>query len=194
MKAYYIILLALLAVSSNAYTQRKKKESKKVVTSEQTVKPDNVDFEKEKSNVNISVYQHIPYCGGAYPDEDQLNNSHPMTNTDFVLINLKDSSKTIVKTNASGTLELNLPSGNYAIQETFKNCSFEEFQLKNPVIKTGDYFQIGDEECYKTWWSSYLGTFTVVSHENGKSLIFTLYSACFTGNNPCLYYNGPYPP
>lgn len=194
MKHLILILLCTTLIDTTAFNQRKKKEANKAVTVEETVQPAKIKLQNEKPNITIAINQYIPYCGGAYPAEDQLNNNQPISNTEFVLIDLADSSKTIVKTNALGVIELYLKPGNYAVQESFKNCSFQEFQTRNAITISGEYYQIGDDECYLNWWKSFLGTFTILEPQQELFLNLAIGSACFTGTNPCLYYNGPYPP
>ena len=147
-----------------------------------------------KGNVNITITHHTPYCGGEAPSQDMLDRlSYAISNTHYNLINLKTLEKTKVKTDSLGILHLNMGIGSYAIQEMYKDCSFSEFmQRANP--QTGMYMKDMGEDCYKTWWQSHLGEFTVISEDEFQHLYMGESESCFTGNNPCLMYTGPYPP
>ena len=152
----------------------------------------------ESYNVKIIISHTNPYCGGAYPTEEVLaNRTRVQANTSFILINLESKEKTKVVTDATGTLYLDLPNGKYAIQELYKDCTLEEFKKQNPP-PSGQYYRDNPDpsgECYKTWWESNLGQFEITKNTPDIQMYnWGTSDACFTGNNPCIYYNGPYPP
>jgi len=151
------------------------------------------DSTEGKFNVRVIIGQHFQYCGGAYPDEDQMNNYTPLSSAVFHLYNLDTGEKTAVKTNGKGILELNLLPGRYGLKELFKDCSFDEFYTNHRVPDYNDYEQ-GDESCYKNWWQSNFIEFVVTIPGSPQSFYHTFYHPCFTGINPCLNYFGPYPP
>lgn len=112
-------------------------------------------------------------------------------NTNFILIHLNTGKKTTVQTNSEGKLLLNLSNGKYAIRETYKDCSFEEFQRNNIQSYSNDLAPNRDEDCYKNWWKSNLGEFNISNANTLIDLHFQTKSGCYTGLNPCLYYIGP---
>ena len=142
-------------------------------------------------NVQILIRQHIPYCGGASPSDAQLNNSIPYSG-DIVLINHRDSSKTVISSLQNGGYYLNLAPGSYSIQEGYKNVPYNEFRSAN-YRGYSQYIISGDEECYRNWWKSTLQDFEVTKTEEVLTIHCSISSSCYTGNNPCDYYNGPLP-
>lgn len=152
--------------------------------------PDSAAF---RCNVIIAIDHYFPYCGGAYPTDDQMNNYQKIVNAPFLLIDLDTGEKQTVKTNTSGELVLNLKPGRYGLKETFKDCSFEKF-MEHYTIESSDYYADGGIDCYKNWWASNFLEFTVTAVEEKQTLRYTFSDQCFTGNNPCISYMGPYPP
>ncbi len=150
-----------------------------------------VAVEVPQHNVQIMIREHIPYCGGAYPSDEQLNRSKPY-DAGLVLTNTIDGSKKDVNAK-NGVLYLNLPEGKYTLKEKYKDIPFNQFFL-NAERSGGSYIIPGDSICYKKWWESNLVEFEVISNEATKILNCTVSSRCYTGINPCDYYNGPYPP
>lgn len=184
MKLFY--LFTFLVLSCSCATQA-------------VISQDNIQEEKKivslptipEHNVQIIIRQYIPYCGGAYPSDDQLNKSAPYSGG-LILINLSDSSKVDVNPE-QGIVYLNLSKGNYAIKEKYKDVPFHEFYASVNHVN-GNYIIQGDNECYKKWWESNLLEFEVKIGQEIQVLNGSVSSSCYTGNNPCIYYNGPYPP
>jgi hypothetical protein len=145
---------------------------------------------KEEHNVIVKITGHTPYCGGAAPTFDQMNNYYTYQSS-LILIDLNDNTKTIIKSSGDGYY-LSLPMGKYAIKEAFKDVPFKSF-VANHEIK-GMYYMEGTEECYKNWWKSNLFEFEVTDKDSVIVLETTIGESCFTGNNPCVQYTGPYPP
>ena len=143
-------------------------------------------------NVHIIIREQIPYCGGAYPSDDQLNNSAPY-GEEIVLINHKDSTRTIVYPMQNTGYYLPLEPGNYSIQEGYKNVSYHQFRSAL-YINYSEYIVSGDEDCYKKWWESTLIDFTVTNSDTILTVNAFVSVSCYTGKNPCDYYTGPYPP
>lgn len=197
------ILFALFSIlvlnPVNAQTKERNKTvrvNKRKATPVETVITPKLDTEVNPTRpINVSIYidHYYPYCGGAAPSYEQMNNYQAMANSNFVLVNLETGKKQIVKTDSTGHLNLLLPVGKYGIKELFKDCTFNEFLQKN-TSSQGSYIQDMGEDCYKNWWASYLGEFSITD----PSLIidghYSLSEGCFTGNNPCIVYLGPYPP
>ncbi len=173
-----------------------KKERVKKIKPERSIIEETVDSSTlvlQAFNVSIYITQHIPYCGGAYPDESEQNRNIPLIHANFVLINLTTNTQSIVQTDSTGTLKLSLAPGKYGLQEIYKNIPFDEFYAK---YYNGGNSQIITEgkECYRSWWSRLLSEFIIVDPATTIQSDCTIYDACFTGNNPCLNYFGPYPP
>ncbi len=186
-----ILLLPLFSCVNTKQVATAQEPTNLQVTSDQA---NDVVVIEDKSNIQITITHYTPYCGGAAPTQEMLDNrNHPMSNTSYNLINLDTKEKTKVTTDALGVLHLDLGIGNYAIQELFKDCSFEEFKKQN-ITSSGMYQQDLGSDCYEQWWKSYLGEFNVISMDEKQHLNMSESESCFTGNNPCLMYTGPYPP
>lgn len=196
-----LILFLLILSSAILFSQIENRKSRKASKSQNKVKNeinavDQTEIPKnniDNFNVKIKVTQYYPYCEGAYPDPEDLNNFSLLSNTNFILYNFKTKNSEIVKSDSTGTIKLNLPNGHYGIKEMYKNVSFEAF-LKNYYEAPQMYFQGGDTACYKNWWMSYLSEFTLSDTIPYVDQNISIQDACFTGMNPCLYYFGPYPP
>jgi len=190
----YIILFFLVASCSVSNEIASKAENK--VDSKQTdithSEKDIVEIKLPVHNVQILIRQQIPYCGGAYPSDDQLNNS-VVYSGEIVLINHKDASRTVISSIQNGGYYLNLEPGSYSIQEGYKNVTFDQFRMANTKVHS-QYIIPGDDECYRNWWKSTLRDFVVTDSEGVLIINCSISSSCYTGNNPCDYYNGPYPP
>ena len=144
-------------------------------------------------NVQVKILRYIPYCGGAAPSEEMMNNYQPGIN-DFVLINNSTKEKSTFRTDSLGMYQLNLDNGEYIIREIFKDLTYEEFYAKNSITKGQYYKNTTDTDCYRKWWEQNLFEFEITDTTTIIQLTSTLKSACFTGNNPCIMYNGPWPP
>lgn len=191
---YFLILVfgCWLCLSASA----QKKERVKKIRDENHGKVQSIDSSSlVLPTFNVSIYftHHYPYCGGAYPDESQLNNYQPLRNHSFLLINLTTNYDSLVKADSTGTLNLNLAPGKYGIKELYKNIPFEEFYQK---YNTGEneYTQSMGKECYQQWWSSLMLEFRIVDNYTKIQRECSTSEDCFTGKNPCLSYFGPYPP
>ncbi|WP_258542629.1 hypothetical protein [Parvicella tangerina] len=160
--------------------------------SEKTVDPPSepVEIFNKDYNVQIKITEYIPYCGGAAPGPDQLNNSVSYTGK-LIVTNLSDDTQTELLPNA-GVYQIQLRPGAYTIKEAYKNLPFTEFMAQNQ--RSGMYYMDGTEECYKKWWQSNLFEFEVTDIDTLINLETSIGSSCFTGTNPCLQYTGPYPP
>ncbi|MEO9534402.1 MAG: hypothetical protein ABJG68_05340 [Crocinitomicaceae bacterium] len=149
----------------------------------------------KKFNTKIFITHSTPYCGGMAPTPDMLANlTQPQSNQEFVLIDLTNDTKKNVKTDATGTLYLNLKKGKYAIREKYKDCSFTEFKNNNLAVNKPYCEPSLDTNCMYNWWMSNLGEFEVSSLDSLQEINYGTSNRCFTGNNPCIYYNGPIPP
>lgn len=136
---------------------------------------------------------HIPYCGGIAPTEEMLNTFAPELNKDFVLTRLdKSYGHLIIKTDSLGKAILELVPGRYGIKRAeFFNTDFESFYNKQSNISVEGRDR--GKECYKKWYESYLIEFDVTETSNRKIDVI-IQEFCFTGQNPCIIYEGPMPP
>lgn len=142
-------------------------------------------------NIQLKIQRHFPYCGGAAPTEDMLNNYSPVSGN-FILIEKQTATRSTV-ISKNGIIQLQLKPGQYSIRETFKDIPFDVFYAKH-AITDRTHYQNDSEECYKRWWKTNLFEFEITDTTTFLKYEKTLYSRCFTGNNPCLQYSGPYPP
>jgi hypothetical protein len=142
-------------------------------------------------NLQLTIQQYNPYCGGAAPTDEMLNNYVPVSG-DFILIDKKTSQESIINVK-NGEIELQLKPSQYAIKESFKNVSFKEFYARYKK-KDKAYYMNKNEACFKKWWNANLFEFEIKDTTTLLKLETILYGQCFTGNNPCIQYTGPYPP
>lgn len=200
MKLIFLLPLSiLLACSSSQNINTIEPEILEEETSE-VIEEDDVPVvlipdEIPAHNIEITISHFAPYCGGAHPSEEILENQYRlMGNTEFILLNLETMDKERVQTNAKGVLYLQLPKGRYAIRELFKDCSYSEFVERNPAKYGGYLVPSPDTDCYKNWWLSNLGEFEISDPAQLQSFTYETGDRCFTGSNPCVEYIGPYPP
>ena len=145
--------------------------------------------------VTGTIQTHNPYCGGARPTPEIENGfSEPIPNAVYYIYSgdrpktAKDMTK--ITTNADGKFTVSLPNGLYSVIQESKLLPLEQFiELKS--IK-GDFYTNGDSECFSNWKKGVDFSFNVESSD--CSPLFTEIKRCFTGANPCLEYEGPYPP
>ena len=193
---YLYPLLLLSCSTNNKVAMNHSNQPTEIINNPEIISEDKKDVPilNLTANIVINFTHHSPYCGGAAPSQEMLNRlNQPMSNTTYNLINLKTLEKTKVKTDSLGELHLDLGIGSYAIQELYKDCSFPDF-MKQDNSRIGMYIEDLGPECYKKWWQSYLGEFTVISIDERQQLNMRESESCFTGKNPCLIYTGPYPP
>ncbi len=186
------ILIESCSISNEVISVNENKIDSKQIQKENSIKEDEIAvIQIPIHNVQILIRQHIPYCGGAYPSEDQLNN-YVTYNEHIVLINHKDSSRTEINSFQNGAYYLNLKPGSYSIQEGYKNVTYEQFRSSLNTAYS-QYIIRGDDDCYRNWWKSTLKDFTVTDSEGVLTINCSISSSCYTGINPCDYYNGPIP-
>lgn len=147
--------------------------------------------EASEHNVAFFIRQQIPYCGGAAPTDEMLNRSAPY-NEELVLINLSDNSKMTIN-GENGVYYLQLAIGKYALKEKYKDVPYHDF-LTSTYNSSNNYTVTGEDQCYKEWWQSNLIEFEVIDPTKTENYHLTVPNRCYTGINPCDYYNGPLPP
>lgn len=154
-------------------------------------------FDDSVFNVILTIKIKIPYCGGAAPTREMLNRTASEKNAGFYLIYQNGCGDSLWKrefsTDSLGKIRLYLPAGKYCLKRTAKNIPFEEFYKFHK--KENDNFNIyGTKECYYKWWKSCNYSFETANEHEIKEIEIILPSRCFTGENPCQEYIGPYPP
>lgn len=157
---------------------------------------ENSNLSNKKCEVIISITHHLPYCKGVAPQSiDEYNVIVPEANKDFFIINEADSTfKLEFKTDDSGTFSISLLPGKYCVKRADKNTDFESF-LKANKGTDSEYIIFGDRDCYYKWWSKCEGSFEVLESDLlPKYEKIQVRSSCFTGEDPCKFYNGPMPP
>lgn len=189
----FVILLVLSLITLTGFGQRKHRKSQMPPDTTVVLKPE-IKQEIEEHNVFITVREYFPYCGGVYPDESDLNNYVLKRGTPFILIDLQTQERKQITCNDEGTLQLTLNTGTYAIRELFKECTLAEFRGQFQKKVSGPDYQDRGDDCYEIWWKSNLLEFTVESLTEQLRLDCIMMNQCFTANNPCLEYTGPYPP
>ena len=195
MKRICFILLAGLLFSCGS-----SKDIKKDIIEDKIV--DEVDLTDETHlddlddhNISITITHFQPWCGGMAPTEEMMERQTQLQRyTSFILLDIISGEKSKVKTDSTGTLYLKIAPGKYAIRELYKDCTFEEFKAEN-YREPDDYYVVnGQADCYETWWASNLGTFEILAGDEIQHFDWSTRDRCFTGNNPCVSYTGPWPP
>jgi hypothetical protein len=150
------------------------------------------------TNVNITVRVHVPHCGGVAPSEEQMNLFAPEIHKHFVIVWAEDNADSNamyseVVTDSSGTIRVSLPVGKYCLIRKEKHVPFETF-LKSNKGENDEYFEYNNVDCFYKWWKACTLSFEVADDSENIKLETTIYPNCFTGENPCKFYKGPYPP
>ena len=149
---------------------------------------------KDTIKITGSAMVHHPYCGGAAPPPGMENGRLvPMQREVFYLVLADDSLKTPYKRfeiDDSGFFEIYVKPGKYNIFHEDKMLPFKEFYtIKSQNIPKNSENQ--DIKCYKDWYNRPNAT---INTEKDTIVDIVISERCFVGLNPCLFYNGPYPP
>jgi hypothetical protein len=148
-----------------------------------------------KTSFSGTIQTHRPHCGGMRPSPEQEQGFiEPVINADFYIyqgsVPTNKADFTKVTTDASGKFSVDLAQGNYNIIQANKLLSLEKFiELNTPG---GKYYKASPPTCFETWKNAPDFSFVVTASALEK--VFTERHRCFTGANPCLKYDGPYPP
>jgi len=146
--------------------------------------------------ITINLFNSIPYCGGAAPTpEMEIPRLEPLK--DYVLIlysQNNDGSRGAelkeVKTDISGKITLNLPTGQYQLWLPTKKLSLEEF-IKVESPDKGKNYIYKDKECFQAWKERADFSFKVKSD---TTISLQYKNRCYMDTHPCLRYDGPYKP
>ena len=152
-----------------------------------------------KAVVSGSVTQTYPYCGGARPTKEileEMAEPKPFPGKKFYVIKGEINSKTRevildFTSDTEGNFSFSIEPGTYAI--------ILEEQVKEPdASKYTSQFVKMDEECFKKWWEAPYYLLQVEKTEKPakiSGLIFNFNHRCFLSHDiPCLQYDGPQPP
>lgn len=143
-------------------------------------------------NIKLRSLVHYPYCGGAYPSESQKNGYTSPSNFDHYFIsrdsilNSSTVHDSIIKSD-DGLFHMKINPGKYYLFQRDKSLSLEDFVFRyqgNSNINV-------DHSCFERWKNTPDYSFLV---EQDTTFEVLHRARCFTGTNPCLRYNGPYPP
>ena len=148
-------------------------------------------------NVVFTIKRKVPYCGGAAPSPEMVKRTSPVINANFIINYQEGYGDSLWErefiTDSTGKVRLNLPDGKYCLKGDYKNLPFDDFYKMHK--KVNDNFNLyGDTTCYYKWWKSCNYIFEVTGGTDVKEIEVILMSRCFTGENPCHRYIGPYPP
>lgn len=142
-----------------------------------------------------TIQVHQPYCGGARPTQERARGTFaPLASTTFFVRKGDTNSpeNEVVahfSTDASGTFELQLPTGVYSVLHSDKELSVDAFIAKQSP--TGPHRTSSGRTCMEAW---YQRPDFLLSVTRDTSVVLTYNARCYTGTNPCAVYNGPVPP
>lgn len=149
---------------------------------------------KGEHNLTVKFQSHQPYCGGAAPTPEQENGiTEPLANEVFYIYK-DDRPASItemikVTSDAQGQFSIDLKKGIYSIIRADKTLPLDEFIAKKKI--EGTHYSYSNDDCFETWRTT--PDFTI-DLQGSANEIATISGRCFTGDNPCMKYTGPYPP
>lgn len=148
-----------------------------------------------KRPFSLTFKRHTPYCGGAAPSVEQMNGfTVPMANDVFYIYEGERPSSTTkmtkVTTDSIGRFTIDLPPGTYSVIRGEKALPLDEFIALKKVEDS--YYTYEDDVCFSTWRNT--PDFTAELKSGHINEVVTISARCFTGDNPCMQYTGPYPP
>ena len=147
--------------------------------------------ENTKVTIAGTVRVHKPYCGGVYPTPEQEMGTFVPMQAEFHLVTESDTSRTSVMSfsaDKNGHFEIKIEKGKYFIFTTNKMMPLKQFLHVN--VSNDRYVYTLGEECLTKWYNT---PDYILDTEKETHIDIIFYSACFTGINPCLNYNGPLP-
>lgn len=147
-----------------------------------------------KQKLTVTFQTHRPYCGGAAPSKEQANGfTNPIANEVFYIYKgerPKSVTKMVkVTSDAEGKFSIDLEDGVYSIIREDKTLPLDKFIKKKKI--EGVHYTYSTDDCFETWRTT--PDFTIdLTHPTEE--VVTIKERCFTGDNPCMKYTGPYPP
>ena len=149
---------------------------------------------KGKYTLSVTFQSHTPYCGGAAPTNEQLAGfTSPLANEVYYIYKDERPASVTnmirVTTDEKGKFAIDLKSGTYSVICADKALPIAEFITKKKTID--QFYTYSDDSCFKAWRTT--PDFTIDLATSTEELV-TISEECFTGDNPCMQYTGPYPP
>ena len=158
-----------------------------------------VGFDEEKINkhayqIELSSVIHVPYCGGAYPGPEQARGYDIPSEIQMYYLTpdsifTTESRYQTIEISEDGVFQFRINPGTYFVQHPDKKLSLEEFMNKNGSQNSNQ--TMSDSDCYLKWKNTPDIKLIITSD---TTVQITYEAACFTGTNPCIRYDGPYPP
>jgi hypothetical protein len=141
-----------------------------------------------KHQINGKILISHDYCGGARPNEEQLNKQTFAAKGTTLYICRLDLTGARMKYSDSvvcdsvGNFKVKLTKGSYAFVEKWKT---------EPLVMPSDtQFEIWDTACYRTVYNT---ADLLLGVTGMKNVNITLHRHC-SWNRPCCSYSGPFPP
>ena len=162
------------------------------------IKSETTSMEK-KVAVSGAVTQSFPYCGGARPTKEimeQLSIASPYSGKKFHVIKgeINTTSHEILlsfTSDSAGNFSFGIVPGTYAI------ILDEQVQAPDAKKYISQFVKM-DEACFKDWWTKpyyLLEVPATTTNTSIKGLNFEFHHRCFINYDiPCLQYDGPLPP
>lgn len=150
---------------------------------------------KGKKPFVVTFQKHRPYCGGMRPSDTMADGiTEVMSNTVFYIYEgerpASITNMTKVTTNEEGQLKIDLKKGVYSVIQADKALPLDEFIAKKKI--EGPFYKYSSDDCFDTWRKT--PDFVGEIGRLGIRETVTINEKCFTGDNPCMQYDGPYPP
>ena len=145
--------------------------------------------------LKVTFQTHRPYCGGAAPTPEMENGFTEALADQVFYVYEGDRPSSVtkmikVRTDANGFFSIDLKKGVYSIISEDKALTLQEFIEKKKIIN--DFYRYDkDDSCFEKWYNT---PELVVDLSSNEERNVVINHACFTGDNPCMNYVGPYPP
>ena len=184
---YFNLLFFIVSLNIHAQTKASRKNKAASVS---------VPDQKIKFKISGTVNVTTPYCGGAAPSEEIMENSRKPQPYNAKVFYVRKGNINSMKaeiilsftTNTKGEFVIELPEGTYSIIQKEQTVAFKMKDYKM------DKFHIAEESCLKEWWGKPYHVLDI-KDKNIEGLIFTFHRQCFvTSDIPCIRYIGPMPP
>ncbi len=153
-----------------------------------------LDSNEKTYSVTLTSKIHIPYCGGAYPSPEQEMGYSKISDVQSYFVTVDSL---LNEANPNWRVErledtcftFKIPAGTYFVYHTDKALSLTDYMETYGSSNNNEV--AADSKCYEKWMNTPDYKFTVTKNEDFQ---LTYRSRCFTGTNPCMSYDGPYPP
>ncbi|MFH0867099.1 MAG: hypothetical protein V1904_12960 [Bacteroidota bacterium] len=155
------------------------------------------DSIKQSNNVVLTIKRKVPYCGGVVPTYEMANRKETAAYDDFIIQYQQGCGDSLwfkeFNTDSSGMISCHLPVGKYCLKRAVKKIPFDDF-YKMHKKEDDKWHTYRDSTCYYNWWKSCDFTFELNDEITSIETEVLLISRCYTGEDPCIIYKGPYPP